>query len=305
MKKNDTLVIGVFYPGIEKYINKYIQSIQNQTYSNFDWLIIFDNFNTEKIFNSINKEIIIKKVYEKLTPSQIRQIGIKYSVDNGYKNLIFTDSDDYYSKNRFEKIVKGLIKSDFVYNELDIVNDKNILLKNDYLSSLYIKEKCENYQYLLDNNFFGLTNSSVRVEKIKGINIPDDIIAVDWWIFTLLLLNGCNGKFIKVAKSYYRQSSDNLVGVGKQLDEKRLQMGINVKIIHYKDVKIYCDKNKLIRERGIYNNKLDEMLELKNKIENPIFRKSYIDVINNNFDKIFKGWWSEILPINKWRKYAK
>jgi len=301
MTNNIILLVGVAYQGIDNYIKQYCKSIESQK-AKFDILIICDNYN--KTFPLKNENIYFENV-DNLSPAQIRAFMIEYAVKNKYKYLVFSDLDDYYSNNRIQLSVEKMQDFDFIFNELDIVNDKGVIIKNNYLSSLYIKEKCEDYKYILDKNFFGLSNSSVKVDKIKGICIPDGIIAVDWWIFTLLLLNGCKGRFVKDAKTYYRQSANNLVGVGKQLNEKRFQMGINVKIIHYKNVKIYCDNNKLEKEKAIYNNKLEEMLELSEEVKNPVFRKRYIEIINKNYKEIFKGWWSEILPISEWRKFAK
>jgi hypothetical protein len=53
----------------------------------------------------------------------------------------------------------------------------------------------------------------------------------------------------------------------------------------------------------IYSKKLEEINTLNKYIQDDSFCRRYIEVINKNYSKIFNGWWSEILPINKWRKY--
>ena len=56
---------------------------------------------------------------------------------------------------------------------------QNMLLPN-------IKDTC---------NFIGFTNSSVRLSKIPQIDFPDDITAVDWALFSTLMLTGVNAYF--------------------------------------------------------------------------------------------------------------
>jgi len=53
----------------------------------------------------------------------------------------------------------------------------------------------------------------------------------------------------------------------------------------------------------IYYKKLEEINTLNKYIQDDVFCKRYIDVINKNYKKIYSGWWSEILPISEWRKY--
>ena len=82
-------------------------------------------------------------------------------------------------------------------------------------------------------NFVGLGCSAIRSETIKDINIPSDIIAIDWYLFTILLLKGFNGKMVNNASVYYRQHLNNTVGGMQRLDSKRLFKGVHIKEKHY------------------------------------------------------------------------
>ena len=303
MKINsNTLLIGIIYQGVENYLANYCNSIEFQDTNDFNVLILNDKYRGAFPLN--NSRIHLVNIEDKLTPAEIRILGIKYALENNYKYVVFSDTDDYFPSNRISLSKKKLTKFDFIYNNLILINESGTIINEFYSNYLKIKKKCNSYLNLIDKNLFGLSNTGVRVERLKNIKIPKEIIAVDWWIFTLLLLNGRKGGFVEEAKTYYRQSENNFIGFGKRLNEKRLRLGIKVKINHYKNVKIYCDKNNLGKEEKIYSNKLAEMEELNKEMKNPVFRKRYIEVMNKNYDEIFSGWWSEILPIEEWRKYA-
>lgn len=303
MKKSKTLVIVVIYPEVEKFLEDYISTVLLQTEQDFDLLILNDHADIDicKIFPKSRKIIEIE---DAISPAQIRYKGISYAIRNQYKNIVFTDADDYYSKNRISLSKEKLEEYSFVFNEIDIVNSEKEKQQSNILLRSKVKMQYNNIDAIIDKNYFGLSNTAVNVKELKALYIPEGIIAVDWWIFTLLLLNGRKGVFIKEAKTYYRQSEINLVGFWKELNKKRLWMGIKVKTNHYKNLIDYCFHNNLRKERLIYNRKFTEMKELNDKIRDSAFRKTYIDVLNKNYDRVFNGWWSEILSLSEWRKYA-
>ena len=110
-----------------------------------------------------------------------------------------------------------------------------------------------------------------------------------------MLLNDVN--------TYYRQSMNNTVGVSNIIDEVRLKMGIKVKLVHYKRLSEFCKNKELLVYGNLFTNKMNEILELKEALSSSAFLIKYINTINNNLDNIYKGWWSEILPLNQWRSY--
>ncbi|MBO8132052.1 MAG: glycosyltransferase family 2 protein [Candidatus Marinimicrobia bacterium] len=303
MKKSSKLVIVVVYPGVEKFLKDYFSTILFQIEHDFDLLILNDQANLD-ISKICHKRIKIINIEDKMSFAQIRYEGILYGIQNQYETIIFTDADDYYSKNRISLSEEMLKNYSFVFNEIELVDSKKKKIRSNVLLHLGVKMEYDNIDEIIDKNYFGLSNTAVNVKEIKSLYIPKDIIAVDWWIFTVLLLNGCKGRFIKEVKTYYRQSEINLVGFCNKLNEKRLMLGIKVKTNHYKNLIEFCEGNHLEKEKLLYKRKLDEMKELKYKLKNPGFRERYMEVINYNYDRIFCGWWSEILPINKWSKYA-
>ena len=300
-RKNNTLLIGVVFPKVQKYLPDYCESIKSQDMSEFDILILNDGFTGG--FPLKNKRIAIIDIKNSLNPAEIRMLGIKYAIKNDYKYIIFSDTDDYFSLNRISASINKLEKYDFVFNEIYLINEIKDVIQKSYYNNMLKKIKYINYLEIINRNLFGLGNAAVKVNKLKDLFIPKEIIAVDWWIFSMLLLNKCKGGFIKEAITYYRQHTNNFVGINKKLNKSILQKGTKTKQIHYKNLLIYCEDCKMKEAAKIYSRKLEEINTLNKYIQDDSFCRRYIEVINKNYKKIYSGWWSEILPINEWRKY--
>jgi len=299
--KNNALLIGVIYPKVQKYLSDYCKSIKSQDMNKFDILILNDGFISR--FPLKNKRITIIDIKNKLTPTEIRMLGIEYAIENNYKYVIFSDTDDYFSLNRISVSINKLEKYDFVFNELYLINEKKDVIQKSYYTNILKKVEYLSYLEITNRNLFGLGNTAAKVIKLKDLFIPKEIIAVDWWIFSILLLNKYKGGFIKEAITYYRQHNNNFIGISKKLNKTILQKGIKVKQIHYKSLLRYCEDRKMKEATKIYSKKLEEINTLNKYIQDNNFCKRYIEVINKNHSKIFNGWWSEILPINELRKY--
>ena len=296
MQNNDTLLMGVVFEDVKPYLNKYIESLSNQSTKNFDLLILNDGYKEDIPDNKINNQII--SIVNNQTSAQIRQFGINYAIKNNYKIIIFTDTDDYYSQNYVESLMFGLENNDFVYSNIVPVDKKDITI-NNYFS---LPHETKRYEQIIKYNFIGLGCSAVRSEIIKRINIPSDIIAVDWYLYTILLLNGFAGKLVENASVYYRQHHNNTVGGLKQLDRVRLLKGIDIKEKHYRYIYNYCLENNYESIAKEYEIKYQEMLELKLFLQENINLEKYINTININLNTVYKGWWSEIVSIKELNK---
>ena len=55
-------------------------------------------------------------ISENMSPGIIRYDGLHYAIKNNYRNLIFSDIDDYFSTNRISLSIRELEKFDFVFS---------------------------------------------------------------------------------------------------------------------------------------------------------------------------------------------
>lgn len=302
MKLSDTVFLTTIFPVSEEYLNVFFSSLQKQTTKKFDVLVVNDGITNfalykEKYFNLNILEIISKK-----SPAKNRQIGIKKCVELGYKNIIFGDSDDYFSDNRIYESIRSLENNDIAINEL------NIFYHNNKINDFFLKH-LKNTNSLDDNflvsNVFGFSNISIRTEIIPSIvDIDNELIAVDWFFMTTIFLQKkYRIKFLKDVKTYYRQYSYNTIGLSLKLTEQKLNLGLKVKREHYSSLINYCKKNNLSKYYITFNDKLSEINDLNTKLIDPSFKKRYIEIVNLNIEKIFTGWWSEIITIKEYNRY--
>ncbi|MDR1628360.1 MAG: glycosyltransferase [Oscillospiraceae bacterium] len=110
-----SLIIPVY--NVEKYLRKTLKSVENQTFKDFEVIIINDGStdNSIEIINEFadrNKKFTVINQDNK-GPSEARNKGISISKGN---YIAFMDSDDYIEKNFLEVLYKNAIK-----HEADIV----------------------------------------------------------------------------------------------------------------------------------------------------------------------------------------
>ncbi|MGN1299253.1 MAG: glycosyltransferase family 2 protein [Candidatus Scatovivens sp.] len=162
MKKNNQVKFSIIVPvyNSEKYIQKCIDSILNQTYDNYEIIIINDGStdNTLKIINSNYKNrsniIIVNK--ENQGVSMARNLGIQYAKGEW---ITFLDADDWIDDNTL-KIINQEIESN---SEIELIQN-NIYISNDYKNS--------NKYKVLDN--------LIKKESTQKKEIIETIICINY-----------------------------------------------------------------------------------------------------------------------------
>lgn len=115
-----SIVIPVY--NVEKYVGKCLDSIVNQTFKDYEIIVVNDGSTDGSIdiVRNYNVKIINS---EHLSVSEARNIGAKEATG---EYLIFLDSDDYWSNELLEKINNNLSNSpDLVRFQVRIVTDNN------------------------------------------------------------------------------------------------------------------------------------------------------------------------------------
>lgn len=159
--KIDKISVILPYYKKKKYFNKCLNSAINQTYSNKEIIIIFDdneikelNFIKNKISKFRNIKLIVNN--KNLGVSRSRNIGISSSRG---KYIAFLDSDDLWKKNKLELQMKFMKKENINFSHTDY----EIIDKNDNPSGKMIIKKKLSYKNLLKSCDIGL--STVIVKK--------------------------------------------------------------------------------------------------------------------------------------------
>ena len=125
-------VIMPYYKN-RKYVKKSILSVLNQSFKNFELIIIFDDTNEEDLkflnsFKKIDKRIKIIKNEKNIGAGLSRNFGIEVSKG---KYISFLDSDDFWHKNKLKTQINIMKrkKINITHTSYNIVD-----VKNKYLS---------------------------------------------------------------------------------------------------------------------------------------------------------------------------
>ena len=134
----------------EKYISESIESILNQTYHNFE-LIIIDDKSTDNTLHTIQK-YTDKRIH---LYKNICNKGIAYSTNLGIDNskgkyIALLDDDDIALKKRLE------LQVDFMemHNDIDILGGRSAMIDKDGKFLRYDKEPIYNSNYIKANLLF-------------------------------------------------------------------------------------------------------------------------------------------------------
>ena len=136
-----------------------------------------------------------------------------------------------------------------------------------------IANKC----FIQNKNIFGLSNTAVKVSILENIHFDRDLVAIDWYLYSILLARGYSAIFTNEVETFYRQHEENTVGISR-LSLESLTQGILVKLKHYK----------LMRKYNLeYTKSYEDMLLLQKTVKDD---PSYIKKINQKNPL----WWEDI-----------
>lgn len=197
-----------------KFIPNAVTSIKNQNYDNVEIIIVDDgsNDNTQTVVNSLMKEI--PNVYychnkRSKGPSGARNTGLlKASGDY----LSFLDSDDIWLNNHLSEGLKVLDQNptiDVLFGNFSIFSlnydrhlfdwfdQKKILhtLKSIQLSPTLKMLDDNLFKALIQENFFHLGSSIIRMSMIKGILFDESIMYSEDRDFAINLFKKSNASF--------------------------------------------------------------------------------------------------------------
>ena len=150
----------------ENYIAKSIQSVLNQTYKDFELIIINDKStdNTMSIVNDFERKdqrIKVIDLKENQGVAQARNHGIKASTG---RFIAFLDSDDLWHSEKLNKQISFMLENDcaFSYTAYEIIDHKGMRLQQ------YVKvPKSRSYKQLLRGNFIGCLTVVIDKTKVR------------------------------------------------------------------------------------------------------------------------------------------
>ena len=282
-----------------KYVDKCLNSIKNQTYDNFEVIIINDGSTDNSIFY-INKYLIDKrfKLYNKQNTglANTRNYGVKVSSGDYF---IFVDSDDYIKEWLLEVLNKTLISN----KNLDIIKYEVIIKKGlveEKTSYIPLTTKHTDiiFMKLCSNKLF--TSACCwcfrrNMWQDRGYMFEKDKYHEDFGLIPYVIVNSKNIRAIDYAGYYYNIREESIT-TSKSMLTKRYD-----DILYFYDKlikKIENDKGLTIRIKSVFKsflvNSLLEVLKGMDNIYLNIYlkevkrREVYKHMLNDNIGQAIK-----------------
>ena len=224
----------------EDYIKETIQSVLDQTYENWELIIIDDcsSDNSVDVIRAFKDERIKLFINEK-------NLGLKDTVKRGIENatgewIVFLESDDILAPDNIEKkveIAKKYSDVNLIFNDCEFFGDKakvqdftialkktrSLLRKKHYPKNMF-------YNFYLSNKIFTFSSVMVRRNDLLNIsfNPPMDCL-LDWWLWVQLAYTG---KFYYIPEllTKWRLHTDSYIYKSKHYCPQQLQMKIYYEI---------------------------------------------------------------------------
>lgn len=298
--KKFSIVIPVY--DVERYLRNCLDSIINQTFSEFEAIIVCDKCsdNSEKIVDEyVKKYDIFKKIYAEHTGlSTARNIGVN---ESSGEYILFLDGDDFLNTNCLEKLNSELekdldvlrfqaqeVKNDIVipYNEqpFNSMNGEeafNHLIKYHFVENswcyCYKREFFKKHDFKFMENCiaedYGLTPLIIgKAEKVKSISY----IGYNYVQRENSLMNtSYYSKKVKKMEDMIKQADflkEKLKGIDRN---SALNIFINNSLIYYSTTLKYTDYKKycrILKQKNCFNHL--KVKDIKGKIRNSIIKIS-------------------------------
>ena len=218
-KKPRFSIITVSY-NHEQFIDQTIESVINQTYQDFEYLIVDGKStdNSKKVIEKYSKNLKIKPIYQESNE------GAVSSLNEGFKNatgeiLCYINSDDFFLKEALQEVENIFVNNpsiDLIYGNAYMVSDKNIILR-DFISKNF------SFKRLKINECHVCQQATFFRKKIfdqtNGFN-PKNKRSWDFELFTDMIKAGARFKRINNVLACFRVHGNTITSKGNNENRK-------------------------------------------------------------------------------------
>lgn len=207
----ETPLVSIITPSFnsEKFIASTIRSVQDQTYSNWELLIVDDcsTDNTGKIVIDLAQNDNRIKFY-KLTKNSGAGVARNQAVQMaGGKFIAFLDSDDLWKPEKLSKQTNYLISNNlpFTFSFYDCIDEEG-----NPINKRVEAPKTLTYSQLFFCNFIGNLTGIYDVDYFGKIPISGIRKRQDWMVWLTVLKKIRKAKPIRESLAFYRVRKDSI-----------------------------------------------------------------------------------------------
>lgn len=217
--------ISVIIPcyNTEKYIDKCINSIVNQTYKNLE-IILVDDQSTDNTWSILND---YSKKHKNITAIQNdKNSGAGYSRNKAlklakYDLISFIDSDDYIDSNYYESMIKAMEKDKSDVVVCDIYTKYEEVEGTDTLNKA-CKNANDKYSFIDNGLAASPCNKLLRKEDLLKYPFPEGIMNEDIATIIPILIDADKISYVDDVYYYYIQRKSSVQN--SKVSEKRFDL---------------------------------------------------------------------------------
>lgn len=284
----------------EKYISEQLDSILNQSYSDFEVIICDDcsKDSTRKIIKDYSIRDSRIHLYENEINLGFKKNFIKCIGLCKGEYIAFCDQDDVWLPNHLSVLCENIGLNWYIGADAEVVDENLKPMGYTMKSVAGVSKLPDNFLdyvfFEVNNNIFQGTASMGRREFfIKYLEVPDCVSVHDHW-FALVASIYEKAVYMDIPILLYRQHSNNAVGGVQESEGKKVVTSIVNKVIKrnkYKkeSLKLFYNISKFITEKFPENKYYDELKELSNYYFNRINGKaiSSLSFFKKNYKSLF------------------
>ena len=285
---------------VEKYVEKAIRSVMNQTYKNFELIVVNDGTkdNSMDIIKKLQKEDKRIKIFNKENGglSSARNFGLKYATG---EYVCFIDSDDYVYENYLEVLYNEILNKEsdliiFGYN-VDVVDSNEIVLKEFDILENYQEFNKKNKLYFENVSMIGYAwNKCFKRSIIEENNLTyeEGTSYIEDIIFNCDFIKKCTNIIIipNIIYHYVQRERETL---GRKSYNNMLELDLRYSE-KLKQILLLLNNSRRKVDKTIYNTlferikwslnliTLDKNISIKHKLS---LIKTYFIYIKNNEKK--------------------
>lgn len=294
--QNKKPLISVITPvyNREKFIVECIQSVQNQTYTNYEHIIIDDGSLDKTVevvenFASNDSKIIFIKNPKNSggKPGLVRNIGLKQAKG---EFIAFLDSDDLWEINKLEKQLDFMLQSDFDISYHPLVKFRTSLADQDG----FWGRECSFQDYfrgLFLSNFISTCSVMAKKSVLKEVDFFDESLqySEDHFLWMKLAVKNFSFGFMPLVLGGFRR--DKHGNINEKLDQlEKIYNNIYLKekiIFEYRSDSV----SKLLKTDLFYGFIVYYFQAMQNaptnKIKKDLYEKAFINMKELNLLGVF------------------
>lgn len=288
-----SIVVPVY--NVERYLEKCITSILNQTYKDFEIILVNDGStdNSKSICEDFAKKDSRIRVINKVNG------GLMSAWTEGTKVALgeyvgYIDSDDYISEDYFSKLMQPIhdhgcdISVCGFTRVSDLHGETQVLAADETLQGLY----CDDALEMLKQNFYTKLNiqNSRCIKVFRKKMVLDNLCLLDSTI-TLGEDKTITVPCVLDAKSVYIDNSN--FGYYYRIDENSMSHSFNVKLIDNYE-RLYKNITSTFLAKGYLND------QIKQNLANEFISVATIILFSDNTSKEKRVYLKQLCSLNSW-----